>query len=51
VVPLLQQRGLFRTDYDTGTLRDRFALPRPEDHFPSSVPALTASVWPALTPV
>ncbi|NUR29879.1 MAG: LLM class flavin-dependent oxidoreductase [Catenulispora sp.] len=34
VVPVLQRRGLFRTAYDGGTLRDRFHLPRPEDHFP-----------------
>jgi hypothetical protein len=29
VVPLLQQRGIFRTDYEGRTLRDHFALPRP----------------------
>lgn len=29
VVPLLQERGLFRTDYVEGTLRDNLGLPRP----------------------
>jgi FMN-dependent oxidoreductase (nitrilotriacetate monooxygenase family) len=30
VVPILQQRGLFRTEYSGRTLRDHFGLPRPE---------------------
>ncbi|WP_433932731.1 LLM class flavin-dependent oxidoreductase [Sorangium cellulosum] len=29
VVPLLQKRGLFRTQYEGRTLRDRYGLPRP----------------------
>jgi FMN-dependent oxidoreductase (nitrilotriacetate monooxygenase family) len=29
VVPILQQRGLFRTEYQETTLRDRFGLERP----------------------
>jgi FMN-dependent oxidoreductase (nitrilotriacetate monooxygenase family) len=29
VVPILQDRGLFRTAYDGTTLRDRYGLPRP----------------------
>ncbi|WP_433013325.1 flavin reductase [Kribbella sp. CA-294648] len=29
VVPILQQRGLFRTDYTRTTLRDHYGLPRP----------------------
>ena len=29
VVPILQQRGLFRTEYDGRTLRDNYGLPRP----------------------
>lgn len=36
VVPLLRRRGLFRTAYDTRTLREHYGLPRPE------VSALTA---------
>jgi FMN-dependent oxidoreductase (nitrilotriacetate monooxygenase family) len=39
VVPVLQRRGLFRTEYDLGTLRQRFGLSRPEDHFPERAPA------------
>jgi FMN-dependent oxidoreductase (nitrilotriacetate monooxygenase family) len=30
VVPILQERGLFRTEYDGTTLRDHFGLPRPD---------------------
>jgi len=30
VVPILQERGLFRTDYTGETLRDHYGLPRPE---------------------
>ncbi|HTN84687.1 MAG TPA: LLM class flavin-dependent oxidoreductase [Sorangium sp.] len=29
VVPILQRRGLFRTEYEGSTLRDRYGLPRP----------------------
>ena len=39
VVPVLQRRGLFRTEYDLGTLRERFGVARPEDHFPEPIPA------------
>jgi hypothetical protein len=31
VVPILQERGLFRADYDGTTLRDHLGLPRPEN--------------------
>ena len=30
VVPELQRRGLFRTEYEGTTLRDNLGLPRPE---------------------
>ncbi|MDV2474306.1 LLM class flavin-dependent oxidoreductase [Rhodococcus zopfii] len=33
VVPILQQRGLFRTEYTGRTLRDHFGLPRPVSQF------------------
>ena len=34
VVPILQERGLFRRDYTGSTLRDHFGLPRPANpHF------------------
>jgi FMN-dependent oxidoreductase (nitrilotriacetate monooxygenase family) len=40
VVPILQQRGLFRTEYTGTTLRDHFGLPRPQSQFaaPETVP-------------
>jgi hypothetical protein len=33
VVPELQRRGLFRTEYEPGTLRDRLGLARPQNAF------------------
>ncbi|MEV4239293.1 MULTISPECIES: LLM class flavin-dependent oxidoreductase [unclassified Nocardia] len=33
VVPILQRRGLFRTEYTGTTLRDHFGLPRPESRY------------------
>ncbi|MCP2292507.1 LLM class flavin-dependent oxidoreductase [Nocardia amikacinitolerans] len=33
VVPILQERGLFRTEYTGTTLRDHFGLARPESRF------------------
>ena len=33
VVPILQQRGLFRTEYAGNTLREHYGLPRPENRF------------------
>lgn len=33
VVPELQRRGLFRTEYDGTTLRDHLGLPRPQNRF------------------
>ena len=33
VVPELQQRGLFRTEYEGRTLRENLGLPRPENRF------------------
>ena len=29
VIPILQKRGLYRTDYEGPTLRDHFGFPRP----------------------
>jgi hypothetical protein len=37
VVPILQERGLFRTDYDDGTLRERYGLPLAEPRSLSAV--------------
>lgn len=33
VIPLLQQRGLFRTEYEGTTLRENLGLPRPANRF------------------
>lgn len=33
VVPVLQKRGLFRTEYEGTTLRENLGLPRPENRF------------------
>jgi hypothetical protein len=33
VVPELQRRGLFRTEYEGTTLREHLGLPRPENRF------------------
>lgn len=33
VIPELQQRGIFRKDYEGKTLRDHLGLPRPANHF------------------
>ncbi len=33
VVPELQQRGMFRTDYEGRTLRENLGLPRPENRY------------------
>jgi hypothetical protein len=33
VVPILRERGFFRTEYQGRTLRDHFGLPRPESRF------------------
>jgi alkanesulfonate monooxygenase SsuD/methylene tetrahydromethanopterin reductase-like flavin-dependent oxidoreductase (luciferase family) len=46
VVPLLQRRDLFRTEYDNSTLRERFGLPRPEDHFLAPYPAANPHTFP-----
>ena len=33
VVPLLQKRGLFRTEYEGETLREQYGLDRPDAGF------------------
>ncbi|MBB5959391.1 FMN-dependent oxidoreductase (nitrilotriacetate monooxygenase family) [Saccharothrix tamanrassetensis] len=37
VVPILRQRGLFRTEYTGTTLRDHYGLPRPANPFSRSL--------------
>ncbi|MEZ2410361.1 LLM class flavin-dependent oxidoreductase [Bosea sp. RCC_152_1] len=41
VVPILQKRGIFRTDYRENTLRERFGLPRPTSRY-AELPRRTA---------
>jgi len=43
VVPILQSRGLFRTEYSGTTLRDHFALPRPPSRFARQAPAAASA--------
>ena len=38
VVPILQDRGLFRTEYSGATLRDHYGLPRPESQYAQQQP-------------
>ncbi len=33
VIPLLRKRGIFRSGYETGTLRDHYGLLPPESRF------------------
>lgn len=42
VVPLLQERGLFRTEYTGHTLREHYGLARPEQSLPAATLALSA---------
>jgi FMN-dependent oxidoreductase (nitrilotriacetate monooxygenase family) len=56
VVPILQERGLFRRDYEGRTLRDHLGLSRPPhpaafDIFESSAPARGAAVPDQAAPV
>ena len=39
VVPILQDRGLFRTEYAGSTLREHYGLPRPESQYAGSAAA------------
>jgi hypothetical protein len=42
VIPILQRRGLFRTEYVGKTLREHYGLPRPASVFED--PAWTAEL-------
>ncbi len=33
MVPILRERGLFRTEYTGATLREHYGLPRPANQF------------------
>ena len=43
VVPELQRRGLFRTEYEGTTLRDNLGLPRPENRYVQAIQKRAAS--------
>lgn len=43
VIPVLQRRGLFRTEYEGRTLRENLGLPRPENQFFTSASENRAS--------
>ena len=36
VIPVLQERGLFRREYEGDTLRENLGLPRPESRYRKS---------------
>ncbi|WP_063010984.1 LLM class flavin-dependent oxidoreductase [Nocardia kruczakiae] len=42
VVPILQERGLFRTEYEASTLRGHYGLARPENRFSVAADAAIA---------
>ncbi|WP_042426368.1 LLM class flavin-dependent oxidoreductase [Streptacidiphilus anmyonensis] len=42
VLPILRERGLFRTEYEGATLREHYGLPRPGNQF-ATAPAVGAS--------
>ncbi|MGC5054331.1 LLM class flavin-dependent oxidoreductase [Micromonospora sp. DT48] len=41
VVPILQRRGLFRTDYTGTTLREHYGLPRPANQYTKQLSAVS----------
>ena len=47
VLPILKERGLFRTEYEADTLRGNLGLPKPENQFAAAkTPAATTSTCP-----
>ena len=44
VVPILQQRGLFRTEYTASTLRGHYGLVRPANRFTGSAAQQLTSI-------
>jgi FMN-dependent oxidoreductase (nitrilotriacetate monooxygenase family) len=44
VLPILQERGLFRTEYEADTLRDNLGLPKPENRYAITARQGTAHV-------
>lgn len=48
VVPILQERGLFRTEYTGRTLREHYGLARPENRYAQVAAPALASIGSAL---
>ena len=47
VLPILKERGLFRTEYEADTLRGNLGLPKPENQFAAAkTPAATTNTCP-----
>jgi FMN-dependent oxidoreductase (nitrilotriacetate monooxygenase family) len=44
VLPLLQERGLFRTEYEADTLRGNLGLPKPENRYTIAAKPETANI-------
>jgi FMN-dependent oxidoreductase (nitrilotriacetate monooxygenase family) len=44
VVPILQERGLFRTEYEADTLRGNLGLPKPENRYTAAASQEMASI-------
>jgi FMN-dependent oxidoreductase (nitrilotriacetate monooxygenase family) len=45
VIPILQDRGIFRTDYESTTLRGNLGLPIPENRYAKSGRAVSLAAW------
>ena len=45
VIPVLQERGLFRTDYEGTTLRERLGLKPAESRYVRDAGTPTAALW------
>ena len=45
VIPILQQRGMFRTEYEGQTIRENLGLSRPASQYsaPESTPAIASA--------
>ena len=44
VLPILQERGLFRTEYEADTLRGNLGLPKPENRYAIAARQETANI-------
>jgi hypothetical protein len=44
VLPILQERGLFRTEYEADTLRGNLGLPKPANRYTVAARAETANM-------